>query len=99
MNPIDQLTADDFAGHIGSVIRIDTSGIDLVLERIDQPNFAGWEQTARQPFSLILRGPQAPVLPEGLYSVEVGDGPALALYVIPIFTPARDHQDYQIVFN
>jgi Domain of unknown function (DUF6916) len=99
MNPIDQLTADDFARWIGSAVRIDGSGTDLALDRIDRPVFPGWDTMARQPFSLILRGPRAPILPEGLHSVEIGDGPALMLYVIPILTPRRDHQDYQIVFN
>ncbi|HUC12093.1 MAG TPA: hypothetical protein VL985_16960 [Stellaceae bacterium] len=99
MNPIDQLTADDFAGDIGRIVQIDGSGMGLILDRIDRPMFSGWEKTARKPFSLILRGPDAPVLPEGLHSVQIGESPPLALYVIPIFTPAHDHQDYQIVFN
>jgi hypothetical protein len=38
-------------------------------------------------------------LPEGLYPVEFADGPTFVLYVIPILTPARNHQEYQVVFN
>jgi len=36
---------------------------------------------------------------EGLYRMAIDDGPDLSLYLIPIFTAASDHQDYQIVFN
>ncbi len=99
MSPIERLTADDFASHLGKPVRIDQSEIDLVLARIDRPAFPGWEQAERQPFSLILRGPRAPVLPEGLHPIEINEGLALTLYIIPIFTPARDRQDYQVVFN
>jgi hypothetical protein len=54
---------------------------------------------ARKPFSLIFRGPRRSVLPEGLYPVAIADGPTLTLYIIPIFTAAGDHQEYQVVFN
>ena len=66
---------------------------------IDQRQFPGWEAVARKPFLLILRGPRHPILPEGSYQMTLDDGPKLILYAMPIFIPADDHQDYQIVFN
>ena len=36
---------------------------------------------------------------EGLYVLEVEDGPSFMLYVIPVHTPARDRQDYQAAFS
>jgi hypothetical protein len=39
------------------------------------------------------------VLPEGLYTFDVENGPSFELYVMPIHTPARDRQDYQSSFN
>ena len=99
MNAIDQLTADDFVGYLGGRVWSDGRGLELVLDRIDRPEFPGWERVARKPFSLIFRGPRQPVLPEGLYAVEFVNGPTLALYVIPILTAARDYQEYQVVFN
>jgi hypothetical protein len=99
MKAIDQLTAEDFVCYLGRKVSLYGSGLDLVLDRIDQREFPGWEGVARKPFSLIFRGPRRPVLPEGYYPIEIVDGPTLTLYVIPILTAARDHQDYQVVFN
>jgi hypothetical protein len=39
------------------------------------------------------------VLPEGLYTVAVENGPSVELYIIPVYTSERSHQDYQVVFN
>ena len=75
------------------------TGLDLTFVTIDRREFPGWEAAARQPFSLILRGPRLPVVAEGLYRMAIDKGPDLSLYLIPIFTAAPDHQDYQIVFN
>jgi hypothetical protein len=96
---IDRLTAEDFDGYLGRKVRPDGCGFEMVLDRIDRREFPGWEQVARKPFALIFRGPRRPVLPEGLYPMAIADGPTLMLYVIPILTPAGDHQEYQVVFN
>jgi hypothetical protein len=76
---IEQLSANDFAGYFGAAVRPDGNGIDMVLDRIDQREFPGWEGVMRKPFALIFRGPRQPVLPEGLYPIEIGDGPTLTL--------------------
>ncbi|MGH7031960.1 MAG: hypothetical protein ACREEZ_16220 [Stellaceae bacterium] len=46
-----------------------------------------------------MRGPRHPVLPEGHHRLTIDGSASLILYVMPIFTVARGHQDYQIVFN
>lgn len=99
MKTIDQLTADDFVPYVGRKVRPAATGLDLTFVTIDRRGFPGWGAVARQPFSLILRGPPHPVVAEGLYRMAIDDGPDLSLYLIPIFTAASDHQDYQIVFN
>jgi Domain of unknown function (DUF6916) len=99
MAAIDQLTADDFVGYVGKTFRPAETNLDLALARIDKPTFPGWDGALRQPFSLILRGPPSPILPEGARRVAIEDGPCLTLYIIPIFTAAHEHQDYQVVFN
>jgi hypothetical protein len=99
MSSIDQLTADDFSAYCEKLFRPAGTDLALTLIKIHQHEFSGWEAAARKPFSLILRGPHAPVLPEGLHRIAIADGPILPLYVIPILTAGRDHQDYQIVFN
>lgn len=99
MRAADQLTARDFAPLVGKVAQPIGNGIKLTLVALDQHAPAGWEGMARQPFSLILRGPRQPVLPEGPYELMIDGNSTPALYVIPIFTAASRHQDYQIIFN
>lgn len=99
MNSIDHLTGDDFNAYLGRVFRPATSSLDLILVHIDRREFVGWSDAPRKPFSLILRGPPRPVLREGSYRIAIENGPDMTLYIIPIFTAARDHQNYQIVFN
>lgn len=99
MSRIDQLTAKDFAPYVGRVVQPAGSDLGLVLVSVTRSEFPGWQAAPREPFSLILRGPARPVLAEGLHRLAIADGPVLALYVIPVQTAGRDHQDYQIVFN
>jgi hypothetical protein len=99
MSSIDQLTADDFSPYLERLFRPAEADLGLRLVSIEQHQFPGWETASRQPFSLILRGPSRPILREGLHRFAIVDGPVLLLYVIPILTAGRDHQDYQIVFN
>lgn len=99
MNPIDRLAAEDFTPYLGKILRAEGCGVELVLTAIDRAAYRGWEKAARPPFSLILRGPAGTILPEGLYRMAIEDGPVLPLYVIPVFTAAGGHQDYQVVFN
>jgi hypothetical protein len=96
---IDRLTADDFAAYIGKTVLAVRHGLSLTMAMLDRHELPGWEAMVRKPFSLILSGPPDQVLPEGLHQLEIEGGPSFYLYVIPIFTPAHDHQDYQIVFN
>lgn len=54
----------------------------------------------RRSFILVFRAPVGPhVIPEGAYDLKFEDGPTLKLYIIPIFTPEAEWQDYQAVFN
>jgi hypothetical protein len=99
MKPIDQLAAEDFAPYLGKMFRPAGSDLELTLAILDRGECAGWEAVARKPFALILRGPSAPILPEGFHRMAIESGPSLVLYVIPILTAGRDHQEYQIVFN
>ena len=77
--------------------------------------FAGWHDPLRlrevevgrnmipgraaPPFMLLFEGPRGAVLPEGMYEATAADGRSFLLYIMPIHTPDRSHQDYQAVFN
>jgi hypothetical protein len=78
MEAVDQLAADDFVRYLGGRVWPSGRGFEMVMDRIDRPEFPGWERMARKPFSLIFRGPRQPVLSEGLYAVEYADGPTLS---------------------
>lgn len=99
MRTTDQLTAQDFAPLVGKVVQLPGSEMKLTLVALDQHAPAGWEGMARKPFSLILRGPRQPVFPEGSYEFVIDGKLTPMLYIIPVFTAAPQHQDYQIVFN
>ncbi len=91
------VSADIFRPHIGRGVLL-PGGQKLTLVSVDQ-RAARAPDPPRAPFSLILRGAPAPVVPEGLHRLTLEDGASFELYLIPIHTPSRDRQDYQIVFN
>jgi hypothetical protein len=90
--------ADDFLPHVNKTFAVKGGHHALVLTGVEQGR-RGNRGEFRDPFLLIFRGPPGHVLPEGLYTFDVENGPSFELYVIPIHTPARDRQDYQSSFN
>ena len=92
---------EHFLPHVNKIFRVQRSQHALTLVRVETRRREEWEleMGVRDPFNLIFRGPVGDLLPEGLYTLEVEDGPAFELYVIPIHTPARDRQNYQAAFN
>jgi hypothetical protein len=95
------LTPEHFLPHVNKTVRVDGWHHTLTLTRVDLRKLEEWEKDAvqRQPFMLILRGPPGDVLPEGFRELQIEGGASFRLYVIPIMTPQRDRQNYQIVFN
>ena len=94
----DTPAAASFMPHIGRTVSL-PDGHALTLVAVDQRVTHAQEAARRAPFSLILRGPPAPIVPEGMHRLVFEDGTDLELYLIPVHTRSRDHQDYQIVFN
>lgn len=91
------LEPKDFEPHVGRAFRVRDGRHVFTLVKVDVGQAAdGWP---RQLFNLIFHGPPGDVLPEGFYAVDVEDGPAFELYLMPIQTVARDRQDYQAAFN
>ena len=93
------LTADDFLPHVDKVFRVQGGHHALTLTRIEQRRREEGEIGDRDPFNLIFRGPPGDLLREGLYTLDVENGPSFELYVIPIHTPMRDRQNYQAAFS
>lgn len=95
----ESLTAEYFEPHIGKRFRIAGKPHELVLTRVERLERYRIEGEARAPFLLILRGAPDNVLADGVYRIEIDDGPSFDAFLNPILTPARDHQNYQIAFN
>lgn len=97
----ESLTREHFLPHVNKKFRIRGGAHAFTLARIEGPAVAAPAQSGgiREPFNLIFSGPPKDVLREGLYTVDVDDGPQFELYLIPIHTPERDRQNYQAAFN
>lgn len=90
---------ENFSPHIGERFSFAGHHLTLRLRSVEpQPQFAAPGAT-RVPFTLIFEGPAGDILPPGFHRAAVQDGPTFELYISPIHTQARDHQDYQVVFN
>lgn len=90
----DAASAETFAPYIGRAISLG-DGSTLTLVAVDRHK----SPMPGVGFTLLLRGAPAPIAPEGMHRITVEGGASFDLYLIPIHTPSRDHQDYQIVFN
>jgi hypothetical protein len=95
------LTREHFAPYVDQVFRVRGLSQALTLTRVEHRQREDWEIGIgdRDPFNLIFRGGPENLLCEGLYTLDVEEGPTFELYVIPIHTPARDRQNYQAAFN
>jgi hypothetical protein len=93
----EQLTAETFQPHVEKIFRVKGGRHALKLCRVDIPTPT--PGVPRQSFNLIFSGPPGDVLREGLYTLEVENGPPFDLYVMPIHTPQLGRQDYQAAFN
>jgi hypothetical protein len=95
---IEGVSADIFAPHVGKEILLPEDGQRLTLAAVDRRGSPA-PGAPRAAFTLILRGVPAPIIPEGMHRLALEGGASFDLYLIPIHTPSRDRQDYQIVFN
>jgi hypothetical protein len=96
----DTLTLDHFKPHVGKLVHLAGTRQALVLDRVEGDGKIpqGWP---RAPFLVIFRGPPGRdvLVPEGSYDCEIENGPKLNLYLMPIYTPSRERQEYQSAFN
>lgn len=93
------LTPQHFLPLVNKVFRVRGGRHALTLVEVEVAEPVPSGGPPHQSFNLIFSGPPHDVLPQGLYTLEVADGPQFELYVIPIYTPHRARQDYQSVFN
>jgi hypothetical protein len=94
----DTISAETFAPHVGRPASL-ANGQALTLVAVDAHRSPRPDAAPGTSFSLLLRGAAAPIVSEGLHQLTFEDGATYELYLIPIHTSSRDHQDYQVVFN
>jgi hypothetical protein len=99
---LEDLTPSSFEKLVGdqfSLILDDQSRLDLELVSVT-PGPSGGDETEsrRDPFSIILRGPLEPVLPQRIYPLENQELGTLELFIVPI-GPDESGMQYEAVFG
>jgi hypothetical protein len=95
----EEISPQLFLPHVDKPFRVKGGRHVLTLTHVDMPAGAHLEGAPRPPFNLIFSGPPGDILREGLYTLEIEDGPSFDLYVMPVQTPQLGRQDYQAMFN
>ena len=102
---LETLTVETFAPQRGSTFAIvldDATTLDAELETVtpagEQPLDAARSAGLREPFSIVLRGPSDPVLPQGIYRLKHAELGELELFLVPV---AQDESGtrYEAVFG
>jgi hypothetical protein len=99
---LDALTHESFRPHVGTdfAARLGpdaTLRVTLIEVEATGPVPAGGA-ARRRPFSLIFRGPRAPVLPQRIYRLEHAAMGPLEIFIVPI-GPDAEGMRYQAVFT
>ena len=103
MGDISEFTLETFAPRVGETFRLqlaDAATLELVLADASAPESAAGAEEAglRSPFSIVLRGPLQPLLPQQMYSFahdELGD---FDLFIVPVAQDESGTQ-YEAVFG
>lgn len=103
---LETLTLDSFAGLAGETFALSETGdrtlpLDLVEARslASAGTAAEGSRRAREPFSLVFKGPAAPVLPQRIYRLEHARLGALELFLVPIGRDPGGSLLYEAIFT
>ena len=104
MTRLEWLTHDNFAGHVGEGFdaTVGVEGPSVPMELIEatvgsQPGGPGPDGQERLQFSLVFRGPVAPVLAQSTYQVTHAELGELELFLVPI-GPDAEGLRYEAAF-
>jgi hypothetical protein len=101
---IEWLTHQDFAGRLGEQFELQVpEGPPVPLELIEATEGEaaggrGPEGQERRQFSLVFRGPSAPVVPQGTYPLGHAELEGLELFLVPI-GPDAEGMRYEAAFG
>jgi hypothetical protein len=99
---LNKLTHSDFAAHLNQTFRIHLESIPpLEAELIDVAPMGSEPQDegGRWAFSIVLRGPREPVLPQQIYPVEHEQMGTLDLFLVPLGPDKEGNIKYEAVFT
>jgi hypothetical protein len=94
------VAVDAFVPLVGERFTLDAGeagSLELELAEAN-PGLPGGPNQARDPFTLLFRGPAEPVLPQRIYRFEHSETGALEIFIVPV---ARDDSgtSYEAVFS
>ncbi len=96
---LETLTVDDFKPLEGQTFRIDEHSIDLRLNRVMPVMESERARLARQPFSLVFRGPGTALLPQRIYALaHPAFAEPLEIFLVPVGRSGEGF-DYEAVFS
>jgi hypothetical protein len=98
---LENFTIETFSEHLGSTFRIHPdSSPPLDFELISATELGGsaGEETHRQPFSIVFRGPGDVLLPQRIYRMEHEVIGVFDLFLVPI-GPDEKGLHYEAIFT
>ena len=96
---LQDLTPSSFEEHLGSRFRLPLeTGDALEVELAQVALLEAHPGPRQQPFSVFLRGPRRPVLPQRIYRLEHDRLGVLEIFLVPV-GPDGSGMLYEAVFN
>lgn len=97
---LENLTLKDFLERVGEEFRAEGPAGEVPLTLVEVVDLARRENPGprRSPFSLIFRGPMAPVMPQRIRAIENASLGKLEIFIVPIGPDAAGMR-YEAVFN
>ena len=96
---IETLTREDFEACGASEYRLETEADGVLrLELAECVALPGGQPGRRAPFSIVFRGPPAPLLPQRIYRLENDELGALEIFLVPVGSNA-EATEYEAVFT
>jgi len=92
------LTHETFAPCLGQPFQIETDAEPALDCELVEVTPRSEQRDGRRPFSLLFRGPAAPILPQRIYRLRHPTLGELDLFLVPI-GPSGDGIGYEAVFN
>jgi hypothetical protein len=95
------LTHESFAACLNQKCRVQPDSGTLEMELIECRKLSPGGKTNqghREPFSLIFRGPRAPILPQRIYRFDFAQLGPLEIFIVPI-GPDESGMRYEAIFT